>query len=88
MGCWTADTIELKPDALSVLIGINDEGHSVPIVSALDQVLIHRHAGFASSSFRATITRGSLTSTGILLLIFMISGLFSGLIIYRGLKPH
>jgi lysophospholipase L1-like esterase len=28
---WTADTIELKPDVLSVMIGINDEGHGVPV---------------------------------------------------------
>ena len=28
---WTADTIELKPDVLSILIGINDQGHGVPL---------------------------------------------------------
>lgn len=28
---WTADTIELKPDVLSVLIGINDQSHGVPL---------------------------------------------------------
>src|SRR3954451_16629557 len=28
---WAADAIELKPDVLSVLIGINDEGHGVPL---------------------------------------------------------
>src|SRR3954453_13824130 len=28
---WPADTIALKPDVLSVLIGINDQGHGVPL---------------------------------------------------------
>ena len=28
---WSADTIDLKPDVLSVLIGINDKGHGVPL---------------------------------------------------------
>jgi lysophospholipase L1-like esterase len=28
---WSADTLELKPDILSVLIGINDESHGVPV---------------------------------------------------------
>ena len=28
---WTADTLELKPDVLSVLIGINDQGHGLPL---------------------------------------------------------
>lgn len=28
---WTADTIALKPDVLSVLIGINDAGHNLPL---------------------------------------------------------
>jgi len=28
---WSADTLELKPDILSVLIGINDESHGVPL---------------------------------------------------------
>lgn len=28
---WTADTLELKPDVLSILIGINDQGHGVPL---------------------------------------------------------
>ena len=41
-----------------------------PIASAFDQVLVHRHAGVASSSFRAPITRTSLTSAGIFVSIF------------------
>jgi hypothetical protein len=49
-----------------------------PIASAFDEVLVHRHAGFASSSFRAAITRSSLTSAGIFVSIFMISGLYTG----------
>jgi len=28
---WTEDMIELKPDVLSILIGINDESHGVPL---------------------------------------------------------
>lgn len=28
---WGADTLELKPDVLSVLIGINDQSHNVPL---------------------------------------------------------
>lgn len=28
---WAKDTLELKPDLLSVLIGINDESHGVPL---------------------------------------------------------
>ena len=28
---WQADTLDLKPDVLSILIGVNDKGHGVPI---------------------------------------------------------
>src|SRR5580698_2943892 len=28
---WPKDTLELKPDILSVLIGVNDKGHGVPL---------------------------------------------------------
>ena len=30
-GRWAKDTLELKPDVLSVLIGVNDRGHKVPL---------------------------------------------------------
>ena len=28
---WSKDTIDLKPDILSILIGVNDKGHGVPM---------------------------------------------------------
>jgi lysophospholipase L1-like esterase len=28
---WQKDTLDLKPDVLSILIGVNDEGHRVPL---------------------------------------------------------
>ena len=56
---------------------------SRPIASALDQVLLHWHTGFASSSFRATITRGFLTSAGILVTHF-----HDFWFIYRSLEPY
>ncbi len=28
---WEKDTLELKPDVLSILIGVNDQSHSVPL---------------------------------------------------------
>ena len=28
---WEKDTLELKPDVLSILIGVNDQGHGVPL---------------------------------------------------------
>ena len=28
---WPKDTLELKPDLLSILIGVNDQGHGVPL---------------------------------------------------------
>ena len=28
---WGKDTLELKPDILSILIGVNDQGHNVPL---------------------------------------------------------
>jgi hypothetical protein len=49
-----------------------------PIASAFNQVIVHPHAGFAQPSFRAAITRNPLTSAGILVSIFMISGLYTG----------
>src|SRR3954453_8703566 len=29
---WEKDTVELKPDVLSILIGVNDQSHDVPLV--------------------------------------------------------
>lgn len=30
-GRWAKDTLELKPDVLSILVGVNDAGHGVPV---------------------------------------------------------
>ncbi len=39
---WQVDTLDLKPDLLSILIGINDAGHDVPVADSeksYDQLL-------------------------------------------------
>jgi lysophospholipase L1-like esterase len=44
---WSADTLELKPDVLSVLIGINDQSHGVPLEKyeqIYDELLIQAEA--------------------------------------------
>jgi lysophospholipase L1-like esterase len=44
---WQKDTIDLKPDVLSILIGVNDQGHNLPIEQfepAYDQLLADARA--------------------------------------------
>ena len=44
---WKADTLDLQPDLLSILVGVNDAGHHVPLdqfEQAYDQILTEARA--------------------------------------------
>ena len=53
-GRWKADTLDLKPDALSVLIGINDSGKNIPLAQyeeVYDKLLADTRAALPSVKF-------------------------------------
>ena len=44
---WQADTLELKPDLLSILIGVNDAGRGIPIIEfepTYDKIILEAKA--------------------------------------------
>ncbi len=45
---WEKDTLELKPDVLSILIGVNDQSHNVPLAEyerTYDELITQAKAG-------------------------------------------
>jgi len=53
-GRWKADTLDLKPDVLSVLIGINDSGKNIPLAQyeeVYDKLLADTRAALPSVKF-------------------------------------
>ena len=46
---WEKDTLELKPDVLSILIGVNDQSHDVPLARWEDNGLCDQATGIAAS---------------------------------------
>lgn len=44
---WAKDALELKPDVLSILVGVNDAGHGVPVAEferGYEELLVQAHA--------------------------------------------